>query len=89
MIEGEPPPQGIACQPVVRDTPCGQLAAEPLMGLLEAAHPQPLVAAVARQVQRVAGDVGQPLHHGLPVVGVAEQTVQQYQGWQVSARCQG
>ncbi|MNF96438.1 hypothetical protein D3C84_792290 [compost metagenome] len=81
VIEGEPPPQGVARQPVARYTPRGQLAAEPLVGLVKAAHPQPLVAAVARQVQRVAGDVGQPLHHGLPVVGVAEQTVQQYQGW--------
>ncbi len=53
---GEPPPRGVARQPVARYTPRGQLAAEPLVGLVKAAHPQPLVAAVARQVQRVAID---------------------------------
>ncbi|MNC43397.1 hypothetical protein D3C75_922540 [compost metagenome] len=79
VIEGEPPPQGIARQPVARDIPRGQLAAEPAMGLVKAAHPQPLVAAVARQIQGQALDAGQGLDDRPPVVGIAEQAVQQHQ----------
>ncbi|MNI58057.1 hypothetical protein D3C73_1131520 [compost metagenome] len=83
VIEGEPPPQGVARQPVARYTPRGQLAAEPLVGLVKAAHPQPLVAAVARQVQRVAIDSRQCFDHWLPVAAITQQAVQQNQPWLV------
>ncbi|MNC56889.1 hypothetical protein D3C75_1065130 [compost metagenome] len=89
MIEGEPPPQGIACQPVVLDAACGQLVTEPLMGLLEAGHPPRLAAAVARQIQRVTFDLRQGCDHRPPVVGIAEQAVQQHQRRLVGTSCHG
>ncbi|MNJ55417.1 hypothetical protein D3C77_509030 [compost metagenome] len=83
VIESEPPPQGVARQLVARYTPRGQLAAEPLVGLVKAAHPQPLVAAVARQVQRVAIYSRHCLDHWLPVAAITQQAVQQNQPWLV------
>lgn len=59
------------------------------MSLLKAGHTHPLMAAVARQIQRVAIYSRQGFDHWLPVAAIAEQTVQQYQRQFLAVRVRG